>query len=164
MGEGQDRAGRVAADALHAPELRAVLREAPVVAGDGFPRDAVKIGRAAVVAERAPCLGHFGRAGAGQVFEGRVARQELVVLGDDAVDLGLLEHDLGNKDAVRLAGAAPGQIAAVTRVPGEKSPVEETRHRPIGKLHAGHCVTMGSCRTSSRRQTNSRWKSNTEPR
>src|SRR5712691_655289 len=164
VGEGQDRAGRVAADALHAPELRAVLREAPVVPGDGFPRDAVKIGRAAVVAERAPCLGHFGRAGAGQVFDGRVARQELVVLGDDAIDLGLLEHHLGNKDAVRLAGAAPGQIAAVTRVPGEQPPVETTRHRPIGELHAGHCVTMGSCRTSSPCRTKCRWTSSTGPR
>src|SRR5882762_5974786 len=164
VGEGQDGACRVAADAFHAPERRAVLREAPVVTGDGLSRDAVKIGRAAVVAERAPGLRHFGRAGAGQVLEGRVARQELVVLRDDAVDLGLLEHDLGDEDAVRLAGAAPGQIAAVACVPGEKPPVEETRHRPIGKLHAGHCVTMGSCRTSSPCRTKFRWTSSIAPR
>ena len=45
------------------------------------------------------------------------------VLGDSR-NLGLLEHHLGNKDLVRIAGAPPWQVAAMAPEPGKELPAE----------------------------------------
>ena len=46
------------------------------------------------------------------------AREETLIVGNDRGDLGLLEHDLRQPDAVRIARILPGQIvAAVATLP-----------------------------------------------
>ena len=42
------------------------------------------------------------------------------VARDDAFDLGLLQHDLGDEDRVRIAGPSPGQVAALLGEPAEE--------------------------------------------
>ncbi len=49
-----------------------------------------------------------------------------MIIRDHSGDLRLLEHELGNEDGVRVAGAAPGQIAAVAAKPAEKRTPERT--------------------------------------
>src|SRR5207244_5722822 len=63
VGEGEDGARGVAADAAQAPEGSAVIRQAAGVAGHRLAGDAVQAPRATVVAEGAPRLGHVARAG-----------------------------------------------------------------------------------------------------
>ena len=50
--------------------------------------------------------------------------EPLVVISDYRGDLGLLEHQLGDEDRVRIARAAPWQVAAVTAKPLQKRAVE----------------------------------------
>src|SRR5262245_31147860 len=139
VGEGQDRACRVASDARHAATGRAVRRQPAVIARYRLARDAVEAPGAPIVAERAPHARHLATLGARQILHGRIAREELAILGDDPIDLCLLEHDLGHEDAIRLSRPSPRQIAPVTRVPGEQAPLEDLPRRPVGKLHGGHC-------------------------
>src|SRR5258705_1785411 len=139
VGEGEDGARRVTADAAQALEGGPVIGKLAGVAGHRLAGDAVQAPRAPIVAERAPRLRHVARAGPGEVLEGGIAREELLVLGDDAIHLGLLEHDLRDEDAVGLARPAPRQVAAVPGVPAEEAPLEDARRLLVGELHAGHC-------------------------
>jgi len=54
-----------------------------------------------------------------------------VVLGQHAVHLGLLQHDLRHQDVVRVVGPPPRQIAAVPVVPAQQGPAEPL---PRGRL------------------------------
>jgi hypothetical protein len=47
-----------------------------------------------------------------------------VIIGLHPDDLSLLQHELGDQDVVRVPGAAPGEIAAVTAEPAEQSAAE----------------------------------------
>src|SRR6266542_2115664 len=139
VGEGEDGARRVAADAAQALEGGAVIRQAPGVAGHRLAGDAVQASRAPIIAEGAPRLRHVAGAGPGEVLQGRIAREELLIFRDDAIHLRLLEHDLRDEDAVGFARPAPGKVAAVACVPGEEASLEHARRRLVGELHAGQC-------------------------
>src|SRR6266852_313385 len=161
MRESQDGPGRVPAYPAKAKQLRAPVGEPPAVARHRLAGDAVQVLRAAIVAERIPGARHVAGAGARELLEGRIATEELTILGDDAVDLRLLEHDLRDEDAIRIAGPAPRKVATVSGVPGEQAPVEASPRAESGGRHGGHCdrapspsqvdfagkhVTMGPCR------------------
>jgi hypothetical protein len=79
-----------------------------------------QISGAGVVAEALPGVQDviFGSSGErGEIGE---AAKPLFIIGDDGGDLGLLEHELGDEDRVRIGSAAPGKIAGVLAIPGEK--------------------------------------------
>src|SRR5438093_12313952 len=44
-----------------------------------------------------------------------------MVLGNDPVHLGLLEHDLRNEDLVRIGSLSPGEVPAVLPVPFQQA-------------------------------------------
>ena len=46
--------------------------------------------------------------------------EPFIIIRNDGGDLRLLEHELGDKDCVRIAHLAPGEIAAVAAKPAEK--------------------------------------------
>src|SRR5262249_27418502 len=78
--------------------------------------------------------------------------EELAVLGQHAVHLRLLQHDLGHEDAVRLARAPPGEVAAVSRVPGEQPALERADRSRLGQAHRAESTTgpsgrMTTCRS-----------------
>src|SRR3990172_11951500 len=74
-----------------------------------------------VVSEGPPgCLDVPDR-GAGQLLDRGVLSKELLVLRDDPIDLGLLEHDLRDQDLVRVGGLPPGKVAPVARIPAEEA-------------------------------------------
>jgi hypothetical protein len=74
-----------------------------------------------VVAEGIPEAPDVAGARAGQARKARIAREELVILRDDAFDLCLLEHDLGYKDVIGIGGAPPRQVATMRGVPASQS-------------------------------------------
>jgi len=58
----------------------------------------------------------------------------LLILGQHAIDLGLLQHDLGDEDVIRVTRPPPWEIAAVPFVPAEEpapEPLAIARRRKI---------------------------------
>ena len=134
-----------AASLLHAPHVRVHRqhRLAPRETGDGVrgvPADSGKLrqvarppdprddpGRlvqgdgTAVVAEPLPGADDVAARRRGQRFGIRPAIEPRQVARDDALDLRLLEHDLGDEDRVRVSRLPPGKLPAVLREPGEQS-------------------------------------------
>src|SRR5260370_109933 len=118
----------------------AVVGQPAVVARDRLARDGVQPHRADVVAERVPELAHLVDIGGGERAQRRVGPQELAIFRDHPLHLRLLEHDLGNEHAVGHALAAPRQVAAVARVPGEQATLEAA-HGGLRRGHAGQSRT-----------------------
>src|SRR5262249_11592821 len=121
VGERSNRAGRVAPDALQGAERLILARKATAVACDRFSRDPVEVHRADVVAKRIPGALDVGDVRGGQRLQGRVAAAELVVIRDDPVHVGLLEHDLRDEQAIRVARLPPGEISLMAPVPAEEA-------------------------------------------
>src|SRR5262245_3699431 len=143
VGEAAHRPGGVAADAPHAAQQGLVVGQPPAVARDRLAGNAAQVDRADVVAERIPEARDLLRGRAGEALEGRIAVQELVVLRDHPVDLRLLQHDLGDQDAIRVFGAPPRQVAAMLAVPGEQTSAKTRaggRDGQCGRRHGRHCV------------------------
>jgi hypothetical protein len=69
--------------------------------------------------------------------------QELVVFRNDTVDLRLLQHDLRHQHAIRLPGAAPGQVAAVLGVPREQASLEALNRSARGPSHGAQSSRIG---------------------
>ena len=143
-----DRAGRVGADALEGEKRFFVGGQLAAVSGDRLARDRLQPLRADVVAERVPGVGHLLLGCGRERFERRVLVEPLGVLRQHAIDLRLLQHDLGDEDVVRIAGLSPRQIAPVAAVPRQQ-PVAKSaaigRHRqrrrfgPASRLAGALC-------------------------
>ena len=114
--EAAHRRGRVRADA---GKRRQVV--GPAVTRDRLG-GAVEIDGAPVVSQPLPLSNHVGCRRCGERLGRRPALEPREVPGHDAVDLRLLEHDLGHEDRVRVARPSPGQVARVGREPlGQQS-------------------------------------------
>jgi hypothetical protein len=108
----------------------------------------VQVAGAAVVAESLPEAQHLLFGGGGQVAQGGEGVQEAVEVRHDGGDGRLLKHDLADPDVVRVAAAAPGQVAPSGLEPGEQALTDPAAQsgrgsaglpgRPecLGKLHA----------------------------
>ena len=71
--------------------------------------------RAAVVPHALPFLEQVDPGGCRQRIKGREPRHEAPPPREHACDLGLLQHDLGYPDRIRIGHIAPGKIAIQTR-------------------------------------------------
>src|SRR5439155_15402505 len=114
--EARHRTCGVRADAGQRVQLGRGPRK-PGRAGTG---GAVEITRAPVVAEAGPLAEHVAERRAAERAKGGEPAQESGVRPKHADDLGLLEHDLGHEDRVRIAGAAPRQVAGRAAVPRQQ--------------------------------------------
>ncbi len=121
--EARHRRGGVAADPGQRVERRRVWGQA---AGTEA-RDAMQVARAPVVAEARPFSEHVRKRRLGETPERREATEEALVHVQYARHLRLLEHDLRDEDGVWVAGAAPGEDAAVARVPADEGRREAHR-------------------------------------
>ena len=90
---------------------------------------AVQVAGAVVVAEARPRGEHVLLRLLGEGRERREAREEGLVVGHRRLDRGLLQHHLGDPDAVRVPRAPPGQVAPVALVPGEEGRGGASRSR-----------------------------------
>ena len=77
-----------------------------------------------------------------QRLERRILVEPLGVLRQHAIDLRLLQHDLGDEDVVRVVGLAPWQVAPVASVP---------RQQPLAKPAPIRRRGSGSGRASAAR-------------
>ncbi len=100
------------------------LRKASAVLRGHGLRAGVQIARARVVAEPGPQPQHVVERRGRERVHIRPARDEAEKIGRDRLHGGLLQHDLGQPDAIRIGGLAaqraPRQLAAVAVVPGEQ--------------------------------------------
>jgi hypothetical protein len=116
-GNAADSAGGIAANARQGQQIIKVFREfAPVQGNDGL-RGLLHITNASVVAQAFPELVNSLRAGFGQGSNIWQRLHPPLPKGEDRFDLGLLEHDFGNPDGVRIMRATPGQITGMPAEP-----------------------------------------------
>ena len=75
---------------------------------------------------------HLIQRGAGEGLHVGEGAHEPPEVGNHGRDLGLLEHDLRDPDAVEVPRPPPGEIAAVPVEPGEKARSDLQGERPAG--------------------------------
>ena len=137
--EGRDGRRRRSADAGQRRDRRDIARERTAVVVDDRLRGGMQMVRAAVVAEPRPMLEHAVDRCGSKRADIRKARDEALVVRQHGSDLRLLQHHLGQPDAVRIARVLPGQaMAAVLVLPGDE-PRSECRR--LGRSHALLSVT-----------------------
>ena len=83
-------------------------------------RGGVQMSSACIIAESLPGVQDVIFRGSGQGAEIGEPTEPVIIIWDHGSDLCLLEHELGHEDAVRIAGVAPGKIAAMATMPAKK--------------------------------------------
>jgi len=119
-GDARDRRRGVAADARQRQQAVEGARKAGTGRRDLLCRG-MELPRPPVVAEAGPESEHVVQGRRGQRFHGRKAVQEALVIRQHHLDARLLQHHLGEPDAIGVALPPPGQVAAVPVKPVEKS-------------------------------------------
>ena len=122
--DGRDRGGGIGADAGERAQRGLACREHAAVALDHGAGAGVQVAGAGVIAQPGPGLQDVAERRRRQRLEIGPARQEARIIGRDGLDRGLLQHDLGEPDPVRIGALAgrrpPRQFPAVAVVPGEE--------------------------------------------
>ena len=123
-GDGRQRRRRIGADAGEFQQLRLVLGEQAAMVRRHDTRAFVQVSGPGVVAQPGPGLEHVIKGRRRQIGELRPARHKIAKIGFYGSHRGLLRHDFAEPDVVRIrltaALGAPGQIAALGIVPGQK--------------------------------------------
>lgn len=70
--------------------------------------------RTRIVSKARPCSEKDIRLGPRQILNGRPQPNEFIELWNDTADLGLLEHDLGYKNLIRILGPAPRKVPCLS--------------------------------------------------
>lgn len=95
---------------------------------------AVKIPCAGVVPETLPSMKDVGFRRSGERFQIRETTEPAIEVWNYCGDLGLLKHQLGDEDRIRIPCATPRQITAVFAKPGEKRTPERARLESSGRF------------------------------
>jgi ribonuclease HIII len=118
--KGGDCVRRVTPDAGQLPDGGDVIgKNAALPAVQDFC-GGVEISRALVIAQALPTAKHIVFRGARQRNEIGETAKPLVVIRNYRGDLRLLQHEFGHQNRVRIAGLAPGEIAAMLAKPAQK--------------------------------------------
>lgn len=137
--ETHHRGGVVRTDARERVQRERVVRQPARVEA----RDAMQVPRAPVVSESRPLAEHRAERRTRQRPEAGEPREEMPVRGENARNLGLLEHDFAHQDAVRVAGLTPGKVAAGSSVPGQNEPAQRRLKRRGGVQFRAQNSTPG---------------------
>lgn len=138
-GDAEHRPGGVVAHPWQAAEAARIRGDLAPFPGQ-LPGGLVEEADPAVEPEPFPGLQHLrfgGRREGGQVGE---TLEKPVIVGDDPLHLGLLEHHFRKPDPVGIQGAPPGQAATVRAVPGQEGVLQAVApgsgmvDRPPGQL------------------------------
>jgi len=116
---------------------------------DKLTGSSVQLASSTVIAQALPGPQDVRLSGRSQVGHGRKPLQKSLEIVADPLDLGLLQHDLADPDAVGITGPPPGQIPARPAVPGEQRP-DNGGGRPrqlggIGWLQSTSISPVGVC-------------------
>ena len=118
--EADHRVRGVFPDPGESPHLLDSARKASVVSIHNDYCYAVEISRTGVIPETLPGAKDFVFGSARQSGEIGKSQEPLVIVGDHRRDLGLLEHEFGHKDSVRITGPAPREITAMATIPTQQ--------------------------------------------
>ena len=129
----RDRRRRVGADAGQRGERRLALWKVSAMALDYGLGAGVQMPRARVIAEPGPELEHVLERRRRERAHARPARGKAREIGYDRLGRGLLQHDLGEPDAIGVGPftgqRAPGKLAAMAVVPGQEIGAEISADR-----------------------------------
>lgn len=131
-GEAQKGSGRGATDPREGLRFQGRSRELTPMAVRDLAGGPVKIFRPGVVPQSIPRLTDLTRPGRGERLDRRVSLEKSVIESQDPIDLGLLKHDLGNENSVRIPGLPPGEISAMGSKPPEKPMPKDPRELWVG--------------------------------
>ncbi len=123
-GEGCNRMGGVLANSGKISHFADLPWKSTTMAIDDDFRGGVEISGASVVAEALPGVKHIVLRRLGQSSKTREPAQPLFIIWEDGRDLGLLKHQFGNENGVRITGSPPRKVAAVLAIPGQKTSPE----------------------------------------
>ncbi len=118
VGERGDGARRIGADTGQLPQCGGLTGNDAIVFTGHVAREGVQIPCARIVPESLPRFHHALWARRGQRIESGEALKKSLVKIQHAGDLSLLQHEFGHEHAIRIAGFAPGEIAAIHAIPG----------------------------------------------
>ena len=94
-----------------------------------FARGCVEVPGTRVVSEAVPRLAHRVSRRCREVLERRVAGEKAGEEVDDAPNLRLLQHHLGDQDGVGVGHPPPGELSGVARIPGQQAAAEGSAPR-----------------------------------
>jgi len=80
----------------------------------------MKVGSPAIIAQTLPAFPDPCRRSRGQRTDGGIRFEKPVIVGLNASDLGLLQHELGDENVIGISSPAPRQIASVPPEPPEE--------------------------------------------
>ena len=78
----------------------------------------MEIAGSRIIAQALPGVQYVRFSRRGKRADSGETAQPPIIVRNDGSDLGLLEHDFGNENGVRIAGLAPGEIAFAFMEPG----------------------------------------------
>ena len=130
--EAANGTGRVRADPLNDSSVSSSDGSVPAVVRHRLARDRLQPPRPDVVPEGVPGFrARPARAPSASASSDGYLPSHSCVLGQHAIHLRLLQHDLGHENVVRVVGLAPRQIAAVPAVPRQQPPAKTP---PVGAV------------------------------
>ena len=138
--DARDGTGGVATNAGQFEDGLITPGKLALVVGDNLAGGALQVADAGVIAEAFPeFVDGFG-IGVREGLEVGQGAQPAFPVGDDGLDLGLLQHDLRYPHGVGVSGTTPRQIAGVQR-----KPAEQRRNNCIGSSRgwSWHSVELG---------------------
>src|SRR6202034_1316608 len=136
--DGRDGRRGIGADAWQIAKALFARRYLTVMLLDYDAGASMQITGTGVITEAGPGFEHVVERGRRQRPYIGPARQKARVIGPDRLDCGLLQHDFGQPDAIRIGALprprAPGQLAAMAVVPSQQ--VHGPGRRNRGRAHA----------------------------
>jgi hypothetical protein len=90
----------------------------------------------AIIPEPFPGFPHLNGRGCGKRIDAGKELEEPVVIGFDPGHLGLLQHELGYQNPVRISGLPPRQVSSISTEPAEEGAAERRRVRQ--RVAGGH--------------------------
>jgi hypothetical protein len=137
VGKTGDGARSVSADSRQLAEVSRIFwKHSPVIPHDLLSQP-MQVGGPAIIAEPLPALSDREYPSGGQSVDIGIRVQEAVIVGLDPRHLGLLEHELGDQDPIRIASSAPREVPPVLAKPAEQG---APKCWEMGQGDAGACA------------------------
>ena len=121
----------------------------------------LQVADAVIIAETFPGSQQLALGGSGQgVQVGKFLKEAFkAAVLDYCTDGGLLEHDLGNKDRIRVGGLSPWMVCSVRIEPAEQGAAEgpDVAQGMAGSDWFGHRGNIGYCRSQVEPRKSAGW-------
>src|SRR5262249_45573152 len=116
-GDAANGAGGVTPNPWQGQHLLEALRKLASIFAHNYLGGPLHIPHARVISQPFPQLVNFFLLRSGETSNGWERLHPTAPVGQDGLDLGLLEHDFGYKYSVGICGPSPGQVTGVLGIP-----------------------------------------------